>query len=53
MEKAVDISRILWGGVHGICILGLTGRIGKSSEEKLKYKVENLIDNYLSGIKMF
>lgn len=50
LEEAVNVSRILWGGVHGVCILGLTGRIGKLSDEILKYKVDNLIENYLSGL---
>ncbi len=51
LEKAVDVSRILWGGVHGICILGLSGRIGNLSNEKLRYKVDNLIENYIFGLR--
>lgn len=50
LEKAVDISRILWGGIHGICILGLSGRIGNSKNDKLKHKVGNLIESYLVGL---
>lgn len=51
LEKAVDISRILWGGVHGVCILGLGGRIGNLDNKKLRYKIDNLIENYLLGLK--
>jgi len=50
-EEAVTVSRILWGSVHGICILGLTGRIGNLSHEQIKSKVDNLIENYLEGLK--
>lgn len=50
LEKAVNISRILWGGVHGVCILGLGGRIGNLDDAKLRFKVDNLIENYLLGL---
>jgi len=52
LEKAIDVSRILWGGVHGVCLLGLTRRIGELSDEKVKFKVDNLIENYIYGLSI-
>ncbi len=43
-------SRILWGGVHGICSLGVTHRLGGDNVEVLKAMAYSLIENYLMGI---
>lgn len=50
MSRAEYEARIIWGGVHGICLLGLTRRLGRDSEEVLKSKVNSLIDNYMRGL---
>jgi len=50
MDEAIHVSRILWGGVHGVCILGLTGRIGELNNDMVRDKVDNLIQNYLYGL---
>ncbi len=42
-------ARALWSGVHGVCILGLTGRLGMVGAESLEGLVESLIANYLAG----
>lgn len=42
-------ARTLWGGVHGVCILGLTRRLGGLGEASLDELMESLITNYLSG----
>lgn len=52
MSRAEYEARIIWGGVHGICLLGLTRRLGHDSEEILKSKVNSLIDNYMKGLEM-
>ena len=44
------VSRILWGGVHGICALGITHRLGGNNPEILKSMVYSLIENYLKGV---
>ena len=50
IEKAQNVSRVLWGAVHGICILGLTKRIGKDNIDLLYKKSDDLIENYLNGL---
>ena len=52
LDGAIHVSRVLWGGVHGICILGLTGRIGELDNEMVKNKVSDLIENYLYGLSV-
>ena len=47
---AKKVSRILWGGVHGICSLGVTHRLGGDNVEVLKAMAYSLIENYLMGI---
>ena len=49
-EVARKVSRILWGGVHGICSLGRTHRLGGDNPEVLKAMAYSLIENYLKGI---
>ena len=49
-ETAKKVSRILWGGVHGICSLGRTHRLGGDDAELLKAMAYSLIENYLKGI---
>lgn len=42
-------ARALWSGVHGVCILGLTERLGIFGAGSLEELVESLIANYLAG----
>jgi len=50
LKRAEYEARVIWGGVHGICILGITDRLGLGSEELLKSKVNSLITNYIRGL---
>jgi len=50
VETAKKVSRILWGGVHGICSLGRTHRLGEDGAEFLKAMAYSLIENYLTGL---
>lgn len=52
IDRAKYEARIIWGGVHGICLLGLTRRLGLDSEDILKSKVNSLIDNYMRGLEI-
>ena len=52
MERAKNEARIIWGGVHGICLLGLTQRLSYDSDEILKTKVRSLIENYIRGLEL-
>jgi len=51
-ERAMKEARIIWGGVHGICLLGLTHRLSHDSEELLKTKVRSLTENYMRGLEL-
>ncbi len=43
-------ARVLWGGVHGLCILALTNKLDIShSKEAIQMLAESLITNYLKG----
>ncbi|MCG7872640.1 MAG: TetR/AcrR family transcriptional regulator [Candidatus Thiodiazotropha lotti] len=51
-QKENEISqaaRTLWAGVHGICILGVTQKLGDVSEDSVQGLARSLIVNYLSG----
>lgn len=41
-------ARALWSGVHGICILDSTGRLGPVAARDL---VDSLVSNYLRGLE--
>jgi hypothetical protein len=40
---------VIWGGVHGICILALTNTLGVAGVESVQELTESLISNYLDG----
>jgi len=47
-----DISqaaRVIWGGVHGICILALTDNLGVAGVDSVQELARSLISNYLKG----
>ncbi|MCG8060571.1 MAG: TetR/AcrR family transcriptional regulator [Candidatus Thiodiazotropha endolucinida] len=47
-----DISQAacaLWAGVHGICILGITQKLGTTGENSVLKLAKSLILNYLGG----
>lgn len=42
-------ARALWGGVHGICVLAMTGRFDDSSEPAVNGMASLLVSNFLDG----
>lgn len=42
-------ARVIWGGVHGICILALGDRLGVAGVDSVQELTESLISNYLAG----
>lgn len=42
-------ARALWAGVHGICILGITQKLGNVGEVSVLDLATSLMENYLSG----
>lgn len=43
----------LWGGVHGICMLALTGKIGVAGEVSAQDLTQTLMNNYLQGFTTY
>jgi hypothetical protein len=50
IESAERVAQVLWAGVHGICSLGLTQRLGQDGTELLKTMSDSLIENYMRGL---
>ncbi|MCG6862018.1 MAG: TetR/AcrR family transcriptional regulator [Chromatiaceae bacterium] len=48
-DEIQEAARALWSGVHGVCILGLTERLGILGSGTLETLVESLVGNYLRG----
>lgn len=44
-----NTARALWGGVHGICILGISGNLGIAGVDSVEELTQSLIQNYLKG----
>ena len=42
-------SCALWAGLHGVCILGITQKLGDVSEDSVQNLAKSLMVNYLSG----
>lgn len=43
-------ARALWGGVHGVCILGITGKLSVTGQVTVASLADTLIENYLLGL---
>lgn len=48
-QELTQAAGALWGGVHGICMLALTGKIGVAGEVSAQQLIESLMSNYLKG----
>ena len=43
-------ARILWAGLHGICSLGLTGKLSLIADQSVKELAERHVEVHLAGI---
>jgi AcrR family transcriptional regulator len=50
-SKASRAAKTLWASIHGICQLGLTGRLDTVEAEATETLVDSLIKNYLKGLQ--
>lgn len=48
-EEVSQAARVIWGGVHGVCILALGDRLGVAGVDSVQDLTESLISNYLAG----
>jgi len=44
-------AKILWASVHGICVLGLNGRLDITGADPVQSLTDTLIENYIRGLK--
>lgn len=50
--EAVAVSaHALWAGIHGICMLSVTGKLESADVEDARMLTDNLIQNYLAGVR--
>jgi len=49
--QVAEAARALWGGVHGICILALTNKLGVGGATSPRASVESLVTHYLYGFR--
>ena len=48
-QEITQAAAALWGGVHGICILALTNKLGIAGVDSVQELTQSLIGNYLEG----
>ncbi len=49
LTHAASSARALWGGVHGICALGLTGKLRLAGGASMESLADTLVNNFLIG----
>ena len=48
--KSERSAKILWASVHGICVLGLNGRLDITGAAPVQSLTDTLIENYMKGL---
>ncbi len=48
-QEITQAAGALWGGVHGICILAITDKLGIAGVDSVQEVTQSLISNYLKG----
>ena len=49
-EKAGKAAKTIWAGIHGICTLGLSGKLDVVGAESVQVLMDDLVDSYIKGI---
>jgi len=49
-DKAPILARALWCGLHGVCILAFTKKLGITGIDSVPILADSLINNFLSGL---
>lgn len=47
-QKARRDAKVLWAGIHGICVLSLSGKLDIVGAEKTEVLVNSLLDRYIT-----
>ncbi len=48
-EQCHAAARTLWSGIHGICILALSGKMGVIGLKNIQNSIDLLVDHFLAG----
>lgn len=48
-KEVAQAARVIWGGVHGVCILAVGNRLGIAGVDSVQDLTKSLISNYLAG----
>lgn len=48
-DKVSAAARILWAGIHGICILGQSGRLNIVGDQSIENMMNQMVHHYISG----
>lgn len=49
-RKAGRTAHVLWAGIHGICVLSLSGKLSLMREDSAEALALSFIDNYMVGL---
>lgn len=50
-KEAEIAAKTIWAGIHGICLLSLTGKLDTVGARSMKVLTDSLVDNYLMGLR--
>jgi AcrR family transcriptional regulator len=49
-KAAKRTAQVLWAGIHGICVLALSGKLAMGGEDSPETLANTLLDTYLRGL---
>ncbi len=52
LSNAHRHAKVLWASIHGICQLGLTGKLDVVGAESVLVLTDSMIDNYMQGLEL-
>ena len=50
-RKAKRAAKILWAGIHGLCVLSISGKLDVVGAESAQVLAKELVDRFLVGLK--
>jgi AcrR family transcriptional regulator len=50
-QKVKRAARVLWAGIHGICMLSLSGKLDIVEAESAATLARSFVDNYIAGLR--
>jgi len=51
-QEAERTAKMLWAGIHGICQLGLTGKLDTGGAEFVQNLADTLIEHFMRGLEI-